>query len=164
MDYFRSRFFWQGDNEKKKCRLTRWNVVCRPKDQGGLGIHDLQVKNSALLGKWLFKLLTSDGVWQMILQCKYIGTKAISHVIWKPGDSHFWGRLMATKKVFFCFGVFKIKDGSEIRFWDDTWLGNTTLRDQYPALYNIVRHKGDTLATVMQESPQCCIQDRLNRT
>ena len=23
---------------------------------------------------------------------------------------------------------------------------------QYPALYNIVRHKGDTLATVMQES------------
>src|SRR3954466_4021209 len=35
LDYFRSRFFWQGDNEKKKYRLTKWNVVCRPKDQGG---------------------------------------------------------------------------------------------------------------------------------
>jgi hypothetical protein len=32
LDYFRSRFFMQGDNEKKKCRLTKWSVVCRPKD------------------------------------------------------------------------------------------------------------------------------------
>ena len=37
LDYFRSRFFWQGDGEKKKYRLAKWSVVCRPKDQGGLG-------------------------------------------------------------------------------------------------------------------------------
>jgi hypothetical protein len=60
-DYNRSRFFWQGDSEKKKYRLARWNVVCHPKVQGGLGIHDLEVKNTALLGKWLFNLLTEDG-------------------------------------------------------------------------------------------------------
>jgi hypothetical protein len=108
---------------------------------------------SRTLGKWLFKLLTEDGVWQTLLKRKYIGTKALSQVIWKPGDSHFWAGLMATKKHFFRFGVFKIKDGSEIRFWEDRWLGNTPLRQQYPALYNIVRHKGDTLASVMQASP-----------
>ena len=39
--YFRSRFFWQGDGEKKKYRLAKGSVVHRPKDQGGLGIHDL---------------------------------------------------------------------------------------------------------------------------
>ena len=60
---------------------------------------------------------------------------------------------MATKKHFYRFGVFNIKDGTEIRFWEDKWLGHTTLRDLYPALYNIVRHKGDTIATVMQCSP-----------
>jgi hypothetical protein len=38
-----------------------------------LGVHDLEVKNSALLGKWLFKLLTEDGVWQTLLKRKYIG-------------------------------------------------------------------------------------------
>src|SRR3954462_1654662 len=57
------------------------------------------------------------------------------------------------KEILLSLWGFKIKEGSEIRFWEDIWLGNTTLRDQYPALYNIVRHKGDTLATVMQESP-----------
>jgi hypothetical protein len=56
---------------------------------------------------------------------------------------------MVTKKYFFPHGCFSIRDGSEIRFWEDKWLGNTTLREQYPALYNIVRYKEDTLAKIM---------------
>ena len=138
IDYFRSRFFWQGDSEKKKYRLARWDVVCRPKDQGGLGIHDLQVKNTALLGKWLFKLLSEEGVWQTLLKQKYVGTKALSQVVWKPGDSHFWAGLMASKNNFFRYGKFAIRDGSQIRFWEDKWSGNSPLMEQYPALYNIV--------------------------
>jgi hypothetical protein len=59
---------------------------------------------------------------------------------------------MATKKFFFGLGSFSIKDGSEIRFWEDKWLGNATLREEYPALYSIVRHKGDTIAKVMETS------------
>jgi hypothetical protein len=58
LEYYRSRFFWQGDTEKKKYRLAKWSVVCSPKDHGGLGIHNFEVKNTALLDKWLFKLLT----------------------------------------------------------------------------------------------------------
>ena len=60
---------------------------------------------------------------------------------------------MATKKHFFRFGVFNIKDGTEIRFWEDKWLGNTTLRDHYSALYNIVWHNRDVIDMVMQSSP-----------
>jgi hypothetical protein len=127
--------------------------VCSPKDQGGLGIHDLQVKNTALLGKWLFKLLTEEGTWQTILKRKYISQKALSQVLWKPGDSHFWAGLMAIKKFFFGLGSFSIKDGSEVRFWEDKWLGNASLREQYPALYSIVRHKGDTITKVIENSP-----------
>jgi hypothetical protein len=80
LDFYRSRFFWQGDSEKKKYRLVKWNVVCRLRDQGGLGIHDLEAKNIALLGKWLYKLLTEDGVWQILLRRKYIGSKALSQI------------------------------------------------------------------------------------
>jgi hypothetical protein len=89
LDYYRSRFFWQGDSEKKKYRLDKWSVVCSPKDKGGNGIHNLEVKNTVLLGKWLFKLLIEEGMWQNILKRKYIGPKALSQVLWKPGESHF---------------------------------------------------------------------------
>jgi hypothetical protein len=59
---------------------------------------------------------------------------------------------MAAKKHLFHFGSFAIKDGSEIRFWEDKWLGNAALREQYPALYRIVRDKNDTLAHVLSSS------------
>jgi hypothetical protein len=36
LDYFRSRFYWQGDEQKKKYRLAKWSILCQPKDQGGL--------------------------------------------------------------------------------------------------------------------------------
>ena len=43
---------------------------------------------------------------------------------------------------------------THIRFWEDRWLGATSLREQYPALYNIVlgRHKSDTLAQVLVDN------------
>ena len=42
-----------------------------------------------------------------------------------------------------------IKDGSQVKLWEDSWLGNSPLRDQYPQLYNIVRKKQDTVADVL---------------
>jgi len=89
LDYFRSRFYWQGDESRKKYRLARWSILCQPKEQGGLGIHDLNVKNIALLSKWLFKLLSSDGTWQQLLRNKYLASKPLVQAEWKLGDSHF---------------------------------------------------------------------------
>jgi hypothetical protein len=118
LDYFRSHFFWQGDSDKKY-RLTRWNIVCHPKDQGRLGIQDRMVKNSSLLGRWLFRFLTENGARQDLVRRKYVGSKVLSQDYWKPGDTHFWAGLMAIKKDFFFFGSFNIKDDSKIRFWED---------------------------------------------
>ena len=67
----------------------------------------------------------------------------------KSGDSHFWASLKKVKANFLKFVTFIVKDGSQIRFWEDVWLGNRYLREQYPQLYNIVRKKQDTVAEVM---------------
>ena len=56
---------------------------------------------------------------------------------------------MKVKCDFLRFGTFIINDGSQVRFREDTWLGNSPLRDQYPQLYNIVRKKQDTVADVL---------------
>jgi hypothetical protein len=57
------------------------------------------------------------------------------------------------EEVFLPLWYFLIKDGSQIRFWEDSWLGNSPLREQYPALYSIVRRKSDTIALVMATAP-----------
>jgi hypothetical protein len=51
IEYFRSRFFWQNDEHKKKYRLTKWNILCQPKEQGGLEIQNLDLQNKYLLSK-----------------------------------------------------------------------------------------------------------------
>jgi hypothetical protein len=59
---------------------------------------------------------------------------------------------MKVKRDFFRFGTFIVKDGSQIRFWEEKWLGNATLREQYPCLYNIARHKQVTVAEIFSTS------------
>jgi hypothetical protein len=63
LDHFISWFFWQGSNKKYMYRFARWDILCRPKDQGGLGILDLQLQNKCLLSKWLVNLLNTEGTW-----------------------------------------------------------------------------------------------------
>jgi hypothetical protein len=60
IDYFRLRFFWQNDSQKRKYRLAKWSMVCQPKDQGGLEIQNLEIQNQCLLIKWLFKFINED--------------------------------------------------------------------------------------------------------
>jgi hypothetical protein len=116
LDFYRSRFFWQSEENKKKYRLTRSNIICRPRDQGGLGTEVLELKNKCLLDKWLFKLMNEQGVWQELMQNKYLHSKTSSQVTAKPTDSPFWKGLMKVKKEFFARGNFKVRNGENTRF------------------------------------------------
>ena len=116
IDCFRSRFYWQNDQHKRKYRLVKWEVMCQPKDQGGLGIHNLEIQNKCLLSKWLFKLLNEDGLWQELLRNKYIKNKTLGSCEKKPTDSHFWKSLMNIKDNFMELGHFNVKDGTQTRF------------------------------------------------
>jgi hypothetical protein len=40
-------------------------------------VKDLDVQNQCLLSKWLFKLTSEDGMWQRMLQRKYLKHKDI---------------------------------------------------------------------------------------
>ena len=123
------------------------------KDQGGLGILSLDVQNKFLLSKWLFRLINENGVWQQLLWRKYLRHKTIIQVEYMPKDYHFWSGLMNIKTDFLRLGIFQLGNGAQIRFWEDTWLGNMSFKCQYPSLYNIVRKKSDFVSIVFRSNP-----------
>ena len=56
---------------------------------------------------------------------------------------------MKVKDEFIDRGSFHIGNGEKTHFWEDTWLGDKPLDSQYPSLYNIVRGKEVTVASVL---------------
>ncbi|RVW34855.1 Transposon TX1 uncharacterized 149 kDa protein [Vitis vinifera] len=53
-------FLWSEIGEGKRDHLVRWDVVCKPKEIGGLGFENISLRNLALLGKWLWsQMITS---------------------------------------------------------------------------------------------------------
>ena len=49
--------------------------------------------------------------------------------------------------------MFKVQNGKQTRFWEDKWLGNSALKDQYPNLFNLVHRKHTTVHTILNGDP-----------
>jgi hypothetical protein len=69
------------------------------------------------------------------------------------GDSQFWAGLMKVKEEFLLLGKFDLGDGSQVRFWEDSWIRPHPLKSLFPVLYNIVRNKDALVRTVLSMTP-----------
>jgi hypothetical protein len=76
MGMSRARFFWEGVGEKRKYHMVKWEVLCKPKEFGGMGFSDTRIRNICLLSKWIFRLENdSQDLSCQILRKKYMGDK-----------------------------------------------------------------------------------------
>jgi hypothetical protein len=63
---------WQNGLNTRKNYLMGWKSVCQPKDDVGLGLLDLRCMIIILLVKWMWRLESSNGLWQKIIKEKYL--------------------------------------------------------------------------------------------
>ena len=82
-------------------------------------------------------------------QKQVFGFKDLSQVVIKQNDSHFWKGLINVKENFLQCVSFNMKDGSQIRFWEDTWYGTSPFSEQYPNLYRVAYNPHDSVANVL---------------
>jgi hypothetical protein len=61
IDNRRRGYFWTDQNStfRGQCKIA-WDIVCRPIDEGGLNIKNLETQNICLLLKFIHKLHTSN--------------------------------------------------------------------------------------------------------
>ena len=73
-------------------------------------------------------------MWKDLIKNKYLKNKTLSQVEKKAGDFHFWASLMGVKDQFINLGWFRLNNGTQIRFWEDKWLGHQAFKTRYPNL------------------------------
>lgn len=80
-------------SERRVYNLTKWDLVCHPKKQGGLGVSNLQFINTVLLAKWWWKVVIYSNKSVCKIMRKKYGNK---YGAWSTGQvckrniSHFW--------------------------------------------------------------------------
>ncbi|XP_057443259.1 uncharacterized protein LOC130735191 [Lotus japonicus] len=139
------RFLWGAKENENKLAWVSWSKICRPKEEGGLGVRDWGLFNKALLGKWRWRLLKDkDNLWSKVLHAKYKNTV--------PVDASSWWKDLNLM----CFDeglggwmedglCQKIGEGNDTKFWHDNWLGSRPLRDIYVRLYYLSTQQNHTI-------------------
>ncbi|PNX73974.1 ribonuclease H, partial [Trifolium pratense] len=139
------KFLWSGLSNKNKISWVKWDDVCRPKKDGGLGVRDLKLTNLSLLAKWRWKLLQPEGgYWRDIVIAKYGKDVVGRHILHddrsvRSGSS--WWRnicLLENNSDWFELGVEKVLgNGNTTSFWNDVWVGTQSLAIAFPRLFSI---------------------------
>ncbi|XP_019418518.1 PREDICTED: uncharacterized protein LOC109329295 [Lupinus angustifolius] len=141
------RFLWGNNRGGKGIAWVAWDVVCKSKELGGLGVKDLFRFNLALLGKWRWRRLQDkDALWVKVINSKY-GLEWLSH----PNicSSRWWrdlGKVGSSGEDsggWFVDNVWKdIGNGLQTLFWHDIWVGNQSLKVAFPRLFNLASNHG----------------------
>lgn len=89
------KFWWSSTKEGNGQALVSWDMMCRPKMQGGLGFRDFPTLNQSLLAKQGWRLLHfSNSLLSKVLKTKYYLNKDFVHATTRGQPSYLWRSIL----------------------------------------------------------------------
>jgi hypothetical protein len=127
--------------------LVSWQHVTMEKDFGGLGVPSLRKLNLHLLGSWIRRYsLENDKLWKQVVDFKYDNCNPNVFTCVDRGASSFWTCVLwAVRAAKFGYR-WKVGNGAKVRFWEDIWVGTSSLAIQFWDIYYIVNEQNKTVA------------------
>ncbi|CAN1180887.1 Putative ribonuclease H protein At1g65750 [Linum perenne] len=121
-------FVWGSTSEERKVHLVSWDHICKPKNQGGLGLRLARHLNTAYLIKLAFQFFQKpDLLWVQLLHTKYF--KEINGEL-KPrnrnSQSAVWRGLTKAWPLMLEGARASIRNGQGTAFWTARWLDSGT--------------------------------------
>jgi hypothetical protein len=121
IDRARRNCLWRKRKDDEKVHsLASWDMICKPKNKGGLGIINLKIQTKCLMMKQLHKFYNNvDLPWVKLIRNSYYYKEA-PHAITVCG-SFWWRNIMKMFELYRQVTHCKIGSGETILFWSDNW-------------------------------------------
>ena len=133
---------WRGSSDAPKQSLAAWDLVCRPKDKGGLGVINLNIQNKGLLLKHLHKFYNKvDIPWVSLIWNNYYAD-GVPHAT-TPVGSFWWRDILKLHDAYTPISSVHINMGDSALFWTDAWhIGGSSrpLCWRLPRLFSFVNN------------------------
>jgi hypothetical protein len=135
-DRSRRHCLWAKEEDSHSVHsLAAWELVCRPKKHGGLGIVNFELKNKALLLKQLHKFYCKEDIPWVKLVWSLYSANAPPHAQSKRG-SFWWRDIFSLVNIYRSITTSKVGMGDTILFWKDFWHSDQLLCDSFPRLFS----------------------------
>ncbi|GJU43581.1 auxin efflux carrier [Tanacetum coccineum] len=120
-DFLKAALTGQGNSRKSNSKVA-WEVVCLPKDEGGLGIRRLDSFNKALMAAHIWKLLNKkNSLWVTWIHIHKINDRNFWDIPCRGNMSWAWRKVLQLRHIIRKFIWHKIGDGQRTSIWYDHW-------------------------------------------
>ena len=116
-------FWWGQRKEEKKIAWVSWEKMCKAKSNGGMGFHNFQAFNLAMLAKQGWRLLSNpDYLCAKILRARYHPSGDILNSKLGCSPSYTWRSIFKGLEVVRKGSRWRVGNGRLIHIWEDKWL------------------------------------------
>ncbi|CAL8152383.1 unnamed protein product [Prunus armeniaca] len=117
-----SNFWWSNGDAKAHIHWKRWEVLCLPKAEGGLGFRELENFNLSLLAKQCWRTWHNpDAFWVCVLRAKYFPDGDFLKARRGPCPSWAWASLLEGCKIMSDGAIWQIGNGLKVKIWSNNW-------------------------------------------
>ncbi|XP_042519136.1 uncharacterized protein LOC122092899 [Macadamia integrifolia] len=143
VEWWMRNFIWSGDMEVTKKIVVNWDDVCKPKQEGGLGIRRLRDVNFACLAKLTWQIKHEVSSMSKFFRDRFLkadGSLKSGHIssLICPGIKKVWNFVTLNEQ-------WTVGNGQNIDFWKGRWLDHLSIEEM---LLNDGGHSGNLKAKV----------------
>jgi hypothetical protein len=144
MSYTRKLTLLNKDNKIQGKCLASWEMMCKPKDQGGLEILNLRLQNQALLMKNLHTFYNHSYIpsVNLVWQAHY-NNRGSSQSI-NPKASFWWKDCLALSDKYKELTTVNIQNGKTVLLWKGNWK-NEIRQEFYLHMHSFARNQSITI-------------------
>ena len=116
------KFWWGEHGGQRRIHWKSWEILCKPKSDGGMGFKDLAKFNKAMFVKQVWRLPTDKtSLFFKVFSTKYFPSGSVFDAKSSKG-SYVWRIILKARQVVQEGMLWRIGDGSKIRVFHDKWI------------------------------------------